>query len=769
MNAIQEFLNPVYEVGAWGLELAFYATFFAALLAAIALAVNLLFRRGITAGQMNLLWALVLVRLMLPIAPPSSLSLQGAVVKLFDGAGEVANEAENSVVWQAEPRISKSNTADSNGKVIQAIHDEPPANAIAHPVPVSEDEPLWIEDAVSTVLFQFLLIWPCAAVGIILWTVFVNAQFNWKVNRTPFCRDERLASLWAACCQQAKIRRTIPIVLLEAVQQPAMMGVFHHRLLLPPDAMQLSDDELRMIMLHELAHARRCDIAINWALVFVRAVHWWNPIYWLAARRFAATREQACDAFVVRQLTGTSSRNYGELLLKLAEAMPGRSRWRVLVPTPILGFMLSAFRRRAIAGRLRALPRAAIARSRWHALAIGSATVLLAYCGLTDAKMNAPPPERTVDEVLFPMAFEQLDAIETIHPAADQTAITRDYDLTAVLATIAGENRTMAEARAELEDMIKWESEHVPALAPRKGRVASSPRVVGADDLRGNETTNVAEPPIEYKVSGQILSLTALAERHAEFAKLLRAWEQGGFAQVSILCRFVTMRSATQSTIDIPWRYLAPYSNSNDEQPLAVELPDRSSFRATVRVEEYAPLVYAVLTPEKTQAFLDEAQGSTGMNILQAPRPTCFNGEEVTLVDQTQRPFVVAVRETSPGVQTPRIAVESEGTKLQLRPIVRADGKSILLHSRAVFSGIEDVKEASMTGRSKGESTTIQVPRVKRVCIDIASEVPDGHSLLIGTSIERLDENRSVNGLFVLLTPNILKEQTEARLVFPSR
>ena len=81
MSSLQELLNPVYEVGAFGLELAAYATFSAALLAVIVLAINLLFRRWMTARQMNLLWALVLVRLMLPIGPPSSLSLQGAVVK----------------------------------------------------------------------------------------------------------------------------------------------------------------------------------------------------------------------------------------------------------------------------------------------------------------------------------------------------------------------------------------------------------------------------------------------------------------------------------------------------------------------------------------------------------------------------------------------------------------------------------------------------------------------------------------------------------------
>ena len=74
-----------------------------------------------------------------------------------------------------------------------------------------------------------------------------------------------------------------------------------------------------MIMLHELAHVRRRDTAINWLLVFVRAAHWWNPVFWLSAARFSTLREQACDAFVMRRLDQPRPRQYGELLLALAQ------------------------------------------------------------------------------------------------------------------------------------------------------------------------------------------------------------------------------------------------------------------------------------------------------------------------------------------------------------------------------------------------------------------------------------------------------------------
>ncbi len=76
-----------------------------------------------------------------------------------------------------------------------------------------------------------------------------------------------------------------------------------------------------MVMLHELAHVRRWHVAGNWLLVAIRAVQWWNPVYWLAAGRFRNLREQSCDAFALQWLAGrpAKEKEYGELLLSLAE------------------------------------------------------------------------------------------------------------------------------------------------------------------------------------------------------------------------------------------------------------------------------------------------------------------------------------------------------------------------------------------------------------------------------------------------------------------
>ena len=54
------------------LELAIEAGSYAGLLAIVVLCINLLFRRWLTAGQMGLLWGLVLLRLVVPAGPGSA-------------------------------------------------------------------------------------------------------------------------------------------------------------------------------------------------------------------------------------------------------------------------------------------------------------------------------------------------------------------------------------------------------------------------------------------------------------------------------------------------------------------------------------------------------------------------------------------------------------------------------------------------------------------------------------------------------------------------
>ena len=63
---------------------------------------------------------------------------------------------------------------------------------------------------------------------------------------------------------------------------PMLAGLLRPALLLP-DRMP-AGDALRFSLLHELTHFRRRDIWRKALALWVRAVHWFNPLVWLALR-----------------------------------------------------------------------------------------------------------------------------------------------------------------------------------------------------------------------------------------------------------------------------------------------------------------------------------------------------------------------------------------------------------------------------------------------------------------------------------------------------
>jgi len=57
------------------------------------------------------------------------------------------------------------------------------------------------------------------------------------------------------------------------------------------------------VLAHELAHLRRFDHWTSWLELFAGALHFWNPLFWIARRRMHLAAELACDSWVVENLS----------------------------------------------------------------------------------------------------------------------------------------------------------------------------------------------------------------------------------------------------------------------------------------------------------------------------------------------------------------------------------------------------------------------------------------------------------------------------------
>jgi hypothetical protein len=134
------------------------------------------------------------------------------------------------------------------------------------------------------------------------------------------------------CAPMLRLRRRPRVLAGENVSTPAVVGIFRPALLLPARVLREFDPaELRLIVLHELAHLKRHDVAGNWLIVIACIVHWFNPLVWLIAWRVRADRELACDELVLACSEGRDAQAYGQTLLKLIEHLSPRPVSRQLV------------------------------------------------------------------------------------------------------------------------------------------------------------------------------------------------------------------------------------------------------------------------------------------------------------------------------------------------------------------------------------------------------------------------------------------------------
>ncbi|MGN0133848.1 MAG: M56 family metallopeptidase, partial [Anaerotignum sp.] len=99
-------------------------------------------------------------------------------------------------------------------------------------------------------------------------------------------------------------------------ETPFLCGFFKPILVIP-ESMEESMDE--KVLLHEMLHLKHHDVLVNFALHLLQALNWFNPfVYWLC-RVIRNDSEALCDQRALERLEGEEKREYGMLLLGMAD------------------------------------------------------------------------------------------------------------------------------------------------------------------------------------------------------------------------------------------------------------------------------------------------------------------------------------------------------------------------------------------------------------------------------------------------------------------
>ena len=304
-------------------------------------------------------WLVVLGVLLIPFS---------RIVSFPNTVTPIQGVVERNVISTAEAREQRflGDTLDLTARdVLHAGTSEaPPA-----------EEPGVLTSAVTVFMVLHL---PIAGL-VLLYSLLGYAHFIKKLRRNsciphPSCYD-MLAIL-------AGGKRTPALLISEYAATPMLIGVFHPTIILPKKA--YSNEQLQSILLHELAHMRRFDVLIKWLMLLACALHWFNPLIWVARREIDRVCELSCDEAVISGLDTYGKQHYGNTLISVSSNKKS--------PMPVLSTTMCA-EKRALKERL-----SAIMKSKKHTklTVLISAIVFLAItltaCAVTAGSDPDPTP-----------------------------------------------------------------------------------------------------------------------------------------------------------------------------------------------------------------------------------------------------------------------------------------------------------------------------------------------------------------------------------------
>ncbi len=102
------------------------------------------------------------------------------------------------------------------------------------------------------------------------------------------------------------------------IASPLVSGIINPRIYLPARMDFQNLQLLRHILAHETTHIRRKDNLIKAVLLLTLCLHWYNPLVWIMSKLLSADIEAACDSAVLKNSSTEDRQAYAYSLLAMA-------------------------------------------------------------------------------------------------------------------------------------------------------------------------------------------------------------------------------------------------------------------------------------------------------------------------------------------------------------------------------------------------------------------------------------------------------------------
>lgn len=245
------------------------------------------------------IWLIIIARLLIPLTP--DISLTGRIFEKTDIVMEQIVETTPTDGTVNITPVEKNNydTNDNSDTTFSLIH------------------------SFVSVLFQNLgIIWLIVSLILLIRKITIYQGFvkYIKAGREEVSSIELLNTL-SRLGTQIGVNCPVEFYTNELISSPLLIGFFRPCIILPTT--NISEDDLKYTLLHELTHFKRKDMFYKWLVQITICLHWFNPLVYVMGHEISRECELSCDEEMIRTLNEKERRKYGDTLLH-AMALGGK-------------------------------------------------------------------------------------------------------------------------------------------------------------------------------------------------------------------------------------------------------------------------------------------------------------------------------------------------------------------------------------------------------------------------------------------------------------
>ena len=256
-------------------------SFYGAVMIIAVLIIRRLGRYRLPKRTFLLLWAVVLVRLLVPAALPAPFAHA-----VLSETAPVLPQAQQTQIVQTVP-------------LGEGVLPQTAVGTVERTIAADGLQLVWLLGMAVCALYFSICYYRC------------HRRFQ-----TSLPVEQPFVQAWL---EKHPLRRPLSIRSSDQIMTPLTYGYWHPVILLPKGMDQQDTQQLSYILQHEYIHIRRWDGLTKLLLTAAVCLHWFDPLVWVMYQLANRDLELACDETLLRQLGEGERTAYARTLIRLEE------------------------------------------------------------------------------------------------------------------------------------------------------------------------------------------------------------------------------------------------------------------------------------------------------------------------------------------------------------------------------------------------------------------------------------------------------------------